>query len=235
MSTDELLLAEYEKWQTPYQALARAMQSMAPDAASAAIWQRVVGGAIRAVAKTTSEAMKDTTPYVFYVPKLIPPAYWGDLVVKNGGDFWSGDALFVIVRNRHVLNVRCFQIRLDPVALEATLPPRIPGLPEALTKKPEEVAVAITSPVTLPPDPTPMAPPVAFASKSGAPRKEFWDDLFIEIFRQLWLGALTPKRAADVERAMLTWADGKGFKLSETSVKKPARKLFDAWSEEGQK
>lgn len=66
-------------------------------------------------------------------------------------------------------------------------------------------------------------------AKGGAPRKEFWDDLWIAIFAQLWDGKLKPTTQSDIERAMLDWAERRGEKLGETTVKKPAQKLFKAY------
>lgn len=76
----------------------------------------------------------------------------------------------------------------------------------------------------------PQAAPVPHAG--GAPRKQFWDDLFIAMFDGIWQGTLKPRRAADLERAMLDWASANGHQLSESSVKTPARKLFAAYNKE---
>jgi hypothetical protein len=73
-----------------------------------------------------------------------------------------------------------------------------------------------------------LVPVLREANKGGRPRKEFWDDLLIAIFAQIYEGALTPKSQADLENAMLDWASAHGHQLGETSVKGPARKLFAA-------
>ena len=77
----------------------------------------------------------------------------------------------------------------------------------------------------------PQTPPAKHAG--GAPPKAWWDDLWIEIFRQIHCGDLQFKRQADIEKAMLDWANANGHKMSETTARNAARKLFNALSQEG--
>ena len=82
------------------------------------------------------------------------------------------------------------------------------------------------------PAPSPISPPVPLQeNKGGRPRKEWWDDFWIEICRQIWIGDLQPKTQADLERAMIEWVENhrKG-EVGETTIKAAAKKLFKAWS-----
>jgi hypothetical protein len=73
-----------------------------------------------------------------------------------------------------------------------------------------------------------QAPATPTVSAGGRPPAEFWDELWIEIFRQIYLGELKPKTQADITNAMLTWIEHRGEKASESTVKPRARKLFQA-------
>ena len=68
-------------------------------------------------------------------------------------------------------------------------------------------------------------------AEGGRPRKHFWDDLWIEICRQLYGGTLEPKRQADIEKAMLAWAAKHRHALSVASARLRARRLFAALKE----
>lgn len=69
--------------------------------------------------------------------------------------------------------------------------------------------------------------------KAGRPPADFWDDLWCAIWGQIYRGELQPKRQADVERAMLTWASDQEFDLSPSAAKPRARKLFLECEKEG--
>jgi hypothetical protein len=60
----------------------------------------------------------------------------------------------------------------------------------------------------------------------GRPSKVFWDDLWAEIAKQLYVGDLKPDRQADIERAMHDWITANGYSSGETQVRERARKLF---------
>ena len=44
-----------------------------------------------------------------------------------------------------------------------------------------------------------------YLNKRGGVRKEFWEDLLIEMARQLWSGELQPERQSQIEQAMFAW------------------------------
>jgi hypothetical protein len=67
----------------------------------------------------------------------------------------------------------------------------------------------------------------------GRPRKEWWDDLWCAVWGEVYRGDLDPKTQADLERAMLAWAEERGESVSESTVKPLARKMFAAMNSEG--
>jgi hypothetical protein len=69
--------------------------------------------------------------------------------------------------------------------------------------------------------------------KAGRPRKPWWDDLWVEICRQIYEGDLKPERQADIERAMHEWLVTKGETASEMTIRSRARKLFSALTKGG--
>lgn len=74
------------------------------------------------------------------------------------------------------------------------------------------------------PAPTATAkPPKTLAGRLPA---DWWDDLWIEIFRQIHLGDLKPTKQADIVQAMLQWLSDRDVHVSEGTVKPRARKLM---------
>jgi hypothetical protein len=69
--------------------------------------------------------------------------------------------------------------------------------------------------------------------KGGRPAAEWWDDLWVEICRQLYVGDLQPKSQGDIERAMLDWLATKGQSAAHSTVRGRARKLWSAIETEG--
>jgi hypothetical protein len=75
------------------------------------------------------------------------------------------------------------------------------------------------------PDGTPAAPSPA---AGGRPRADWWDDLWIEICRQLYEGDLQPKKQADIEDTMLSWLSKRNEHPSVSTIRPRARKLWQA-------
>jgi DNA-binding winged helix-turn-helix (wHTH) protein len=63
-------------------------------------------------------------------------------------------------------------------------------------------------------------------ARGGRPKADWWEDMWVEIARQLYLGALIPKTQADLERAMLQWISDNGKSAGETTVRDRASKLW---------
>jgi hypothetical protein len=64
--------------------------------------------------------------------------------------------------------------------------------------------------------------------KGGRPKADWWDDLWVEICRQIYEGELIPKRQADIERAMLEWVTNRGEDVGATTIRPRASKLWKA-------
>jgi hypothetical protein len=76
----------------------------------------------------------------------------------------------------------------------------------------------------------PSTQPAKELNKGGRPRKEWWDDFWIEICGLIYEGKLIPKTQADLEKAMLEWVENRrDAEVGETTIKSAARKLFKAW------
>lgn len=76
---------------------------------------------------------------------------------------------------------------------------------------------------------TPSGPP---ARPGGRPPAEWWDDLWVEMCRQLYAGDLQPKKQADIERAMMDWAARHGHDTGISTIRPRARKLWTALKKE---
>lgn len=81
--------------------------------------------------------------------------------------------------------------------------------------------------------PKPAVAGEANANKGGRPTALFWEDLLIDMARQLYDGDLKPNKQRDIEDAMLQWASNHDHSLSESAARERARKLFRAIQEKG--
>jgi hypothetical protein len=62
----------------------------------------------------------------------------------------------------------------------------------------------------------------------GRPSASWWDDLWIEICRLLYVGDLKPKTQADIETAMMNWTSAHGQSPATSTVRQRAGKLWRA-------
>jgi hypothetical protein len=81
----------------------------------------------------------------------------------------------------------------------------------------------------------PEGPPSSATGKVGRPPAEWWDDLWIEICRRLYVGDLQPKRQADIENAMNDWVAANGSSAAPSTVRSRARKLWRSIGNEDEK
>jgi hypothetical protein len=88
-------------------------------------------------------------------------------------------------------------------------------------------------PADLAPPPPPAAPAGPARNKGGRPRHEFWEELWVEIARQLYIGDLKPKTQADIEAAMHQWISDQGHEAGGTTVRDRARMLWRAIEKDG--
>lgn len=70
------------------------------------------------------------------------------------------------------------------------------------------------------------------ARVGGRPKADWWEDLWIEICRQLYGGVLIPKTQADIERAMHQWISDNDYTAGSTTVRDRASKLWRAISKD---
>ena len=211
---------ELASWPTPQQALLRARSSLGTDAEKA-IWERLRGGIIRTAALKSSRASPpNAEPLVIETPDVIPARYWGHFSGSIASEFWqTGVARFFFPPERkrvgHATVIRCFDIRLHPKDVETSFPHS------------PEISLAIPDPALQPPDRVNQTLPGSH--KGGRPRKDWWDDFWIDICRQIYEGDLKPQTQADLERAMHDWVSTQGHEAGETTIRTAARKLFRAW------
>jgi hypothetical protein len=85
------------------------------------------------------------------------------------------------------------------------------------------------------PDPSTeaAAPSEPERNKGGRPPRGFWEELWVEIARQLYVGELKPKTQADIEAAMHQWITDHNHEAGETTVRDRARMLWRAIEKDG--
>lgn len=213
---------ELATWLTPRDALTLVSKVFGPEMAEDAIIERLQGGIIRAAAESASwernDSVSNPRPHI-----LISSSHWVHLSRTESvrKRFWTtGDIRIFIGHDggtqEYPTTVRYFAVRFDPVGVRTLIPA---GWSESSISDANARTAAGDG-----------AAPV---NKGGRPLKAFWDDLWVAIFRQIYLGQLTPGKQADIENAMLDWASQNGHELGESSARNAARKLFAALREEG--
>ena len=68
-------------------------------------------------------------------------------------------------------------------------------------------------------------------ARPGRLPADWWDDLWIEIFRQVYLGDLKPKSQADIVKAMQQWLSAQDIEAADSTLKPRARKLLQMLQE----
>jgi len=65
-------------------------------------------------------------------------------------------------------------------------------------------------------------------AKGGSPPIAWWDELWVEICRQIYLAELIPNRQADITRAMHNFAAARGYDVGDTAIRERSSKLWRA-------
>jgi len=156
----EITVEELAVWFTPMEACAYAVSCVGLKGAGDAIWHLLRGGMIEAVATSSSMTLKDQAPITDTKPSFIPKRFWKD-TSNHGTDLWNGGYARFWIKSRGGVEYRCFGIKLNPHDVRANLPPPNPALH---SPKPAETSDQ----------------PTLVPSKGGRPRKDFWDDLWID-------------------------------------------------------
>jgi hypothetical protein len=215
----EIPAEEIAAWYTPIQAYAYAAACVSLKGADNALWQLLKGGMIKAVATSSSTTPKNRSPRVDSKPSFIPNSLWRH-AADHGTDLWKGAyARFWVAKDSfHGVPTayQYFGIKFNPDDIRANLPAPNPIY---------EAEIAAGAAPTKAAEPAKPTEP----HKGGRPRKDFWDDFWIDICGQIYEGNLKPQRQADLEKAMLDWATNHGHELSEATARKAAKKLFNAW------
>lgn len=148
---------------------------------------------------------------------------WGESEYKTTFSFWMSNDAEMQLHGRssyYAASVvfRYFGIRFEPTSIFEMLP-----------AEPAKGFTAIAAPPPATTASTSATAPTSTTAKhaGGAPKKEFWDDLWAAIAAKLYNGDLKPTKQADIEKAMLDWAtantkDG----LSEATARTRASKLW---------
>lgn len=182
------------------------------------ILERLTSGALQAAAGS-AKFVSDGSP-VNPTLTRIPASFWdtAEGISPAHADFWrTGTLVINRVRTPSGLaptTISFFDVRFDPVGIEQIAAIRAASLRAAVSAQPGPV----------------VAPPVR---AGGRPRKDYWEDLIIEMARQIYEAEISPKLQADLERAMLDWIVMNGHKGDESSVRPRAKKLFDALCRKG--
>lgn len=176
------------------------------------IYRRLSHGQMRSGAMSWAESQSRSGGVV-----EIEPVRWGQLSSHEilGIGVWLSGDLMVNLRTPQMgkFSRTYFGVRCDPAGVAALLnavaPPALPSVPLAATVAPAAAA-----------------PPAKHAG--GAPRKDFWDDLWAAIGALIYRGKIHPgSKSKDVENAMVQWAIDHDEELSVPSARIRARKLLE--------
>jgi hypothetical protein len=137
MADDALTAEEFATWLTPRDALARVSEVLRnEDAAATGIVERLRGGALRAVAKTTAWEIQSGTRQGAALD-AIPPGFWIELSppVTRSLMWRTGDVRIFIARRMagartDVIAVRYFGVRFNPADIDAWLADLPPATPK---------------------------------------------------------------------------------------------------------
>jgi hypothetical protein len=209
--------AEYRAWLAPRGAL-ELLKHLTIQQAKLALYDRLRFGHIRSMARQWNYK-NETGEFYPITAQAWVDAEHGILV----SDFWSTGQITISIRERspaygsQTFTLALFGVRFDPTGVRALLPPGTASTPN--TVQSDHAGAPSTSRLS--------------ANKGGRPPKGWWEDLWIEIVRQVFNGELQPKRQADIEKAMTDWVSGQGQEVSERTIRGPARKLWHVVFDEG--
>lgn len=129
--------------------------------------------------------------------------HWWQQMPQLTDDFWETGYLEIMIPEKvgglsfkTCGSIRYFGVRFDPARL-----------PNATTVTEQGTAATIKP-------------------AGGRPRKDWWDDLWIEMFRRIEAGQLSPQSAADLQRQMEDWLGEKQEYPGDSTLKPMSLKLF---------
>ena len=224
-TTDELLQKltseEFENWTPTVEAHKRVFATLISHSSTASAFAlRLRSGLLRAGAENHAFARDRDSPRGVIEIEARRWEQFDDL--HEEWDFWRTGTLTVQVDARGALasgleELTYFGVRFDPTGLAKMM---------AAVGIDSPSSSAQSAPVIPPSAPLLMPQIPSTKHAGGAPPKEFWDDLWIEVARLVHAGDIHPSSSqAHVARLMQDWATGRGG-LGETSAKNAARKLM---------
>lgn len=194
---------DFTTWLAPHDALSRVAEVLSREQARSAIWERLNGGAIKAVSTSHSKSAQGSEPRLISEPTSIPGNYWSHYQ-QSGPNLWqTGDARFYIAKNPYAgemsLTIRCFGIKFDPVGVQTLIdsvpkrppPPSGPG-DEALKRPPHFSEFLSTPPDAPRVEVSPVSPPIAQESIEEPETKgpsvspahlQAWFNLYREVYK----------------------------------------------------
>jgi hypothetical protein len=229
MADKPLPAAKFGRWLRPAEVLRQLPDETPEEAKQRSILRRLADGHIRSVARHSVYEDDKTIGGGDFLP--VHQSLWAFPWRAADTDFWTtGDIKFTFDPNQHDDS----GLGLPMVITADTPPPPPPPPPPRYIVRdlldvrlcPTDVARQFGATVSPPP------PPVA--KKGGRPPAQWWDDLWIDIARQLYAGDLKPDNQAVIEKAMLDWLVANGHEAGETTIRRRARRLFEAVSREDQ-
>ena len=203
-----------DEWLPALEALNLAKRHMAPNTARIAICTRAHQGLIRARAKKF--VIGDRPPQT---NAAVPAMFWWAKGHEALQQIWPSGDFSTWIKHKH--HLQAFGVEFNKADIFDML-----GL-----KEPEPVP----SP---PPTPSPSAKPDPDPQRrepvvsGGRPRAEFWEDVIIEVARQIHYGELKATKQSDVHAAIAEWLTANCHDAAESSIRPRARKLWKAFSQE---
>lgn len=180
--------------------------------------------------KTASEAFVE-----------IPQSLWNKWDDIGDHHFWeTGQAIFEVHHSDstgyggYTHTYRFFDVRFDPDCfpdMAAASQPKV--LSYGLDEVEDRALVKSAADAEEPRDLGGAEPLPSPRRRVGRPSKEYWEELLVEIMRQIWRGDLKPRRQADVQHAMAEWIVEQGYPEPKlTQLKARARLIFQVYESE---
>jgi len=203
------------------------------DITISTIFRRVTNGLLRVAAELVVWQENDETRKDHF--HLLTPQLWAVLNPGFGAHIWrNGEIDALILRrpggyvSRNDPTVTLIDVRFEPSGIDRML------------GRDEHRPLAVSDPPPVPP--VLLAPPEPAKPKGGAPRKGWWDDLWIEVIRQVRSGKLTAdsfSTAAKLEIHLVEIVEDQQretrFSPGDSTVKPMSLKLFKYLKESGGK
>ena len=200
-----------DEWLPALEALNLAKQHMAPESARIAICTRAHQGLIRARAR---RLLLGKRPHLDN--STVPAMFWWAEGHEALQQNWPTGDFSTWLEHKH--HLQAFGVEFNKADIFDML-----GLKETASVPPRPDSDSPADPAPLPHEPV---------VSGGRPRAEFWEDLIIEVARQIHYGELRATKQSDVHNAMAVWLTANKHEAADSSIRPRARKLWKAFSRE---